>query len=64
MKWNAVKDEEIDIPINTNVLISDGDEVFVGFYDSYHEWHLGDQTLCDSVDFNVTHWIGFPLPPV
>lgn len=61
MKWYSVNCE--DIPINTDMLITDGVDVFVGFYDSMFEWHMHDQELCESVQFDVTHWMEFPDPP-
>lgn len=63
MDWHPVKDKSQDIPINTNVLITDGYEVYVGFYDSYHEWLLQDQTVCSDIGFHISHWQEFPEPP-
>jgi hypothetical protein len=63
IEWNNIKDKDIEIPINTDVLITDSHEVFVGFYDSMLEWRMADQELCDDLSFNVTHWMEFPNPP-
>jgi hypothetical protein len=63
LEWNDINDGLITIPINTNLLITDGDEVFVGFYDSMHDWHMIDQEYCEDLQFDVTHWMEFPDPP-
>ena len=63
MKWNIADSKEIEIPINVDLLITDGFEVYVGFLDSYLEWRMKDQELCESLDFYVSHWVEFPDPP-
>ncbi len=63
MEWKNTKNTLQDIPVNTNILITDGYEVFVGFYDSMHEWRMIDQELCIDIDFDVIYWMEFPLPP-
>lgn len=63
LSWISVEDEEMDIPINTNLLITDGYEVFIGFYDSMLDWRMADQELCDCLQFHVSHWMEFPNPP-
>jgi len=64
MIWNKVK-SETTIPINTDLLITDGFEVFAGFFDSHHEWRMinRDLDVCDCIDFYVTHWMEYPFPP-
>lgn len=60
-KWISVKD---DTPvINETVIISDGFEVFTGFYSSMHEWHMQNTELCKNVDFDVFYWMPLPEPP-
>jgi len=63
MKWIGTGDEGERIPVNVNLLIYDGVDVFVGFYDSMHEWRLSDQTSCESICFCVFYWMEFPDPP-
>ncbi len=63
MSWNKLTKDTLQIPTNTDVLITDGEEVFVGFLDSMLDWRMTDQELCESVCFNITHWMEFPRPP-
>ena len=52
-----------NIPINTNHIITDGLDVSVGFFDSYHVWRFANQDVCDEQEFIVTHYMEFPGPP-
>lgn len=63
MNWNSLENEEIHIPINIDLLITDGNEVFVGFLDSMHDWRMSNQDSCEEIDFHVSHWMEFPAPP-
>lgn len=60
IKW--IKCSE-GIPINTDHLITDGIDVLVGFFDSYHVWRFSNQDICEDQDFFVTHYMEFPRPP-
>lgn len=60
MKWLKVS---IDAPTNTDLLITDGYEVYVGFLDSMHEWRMNNQDLCDDIDFHISHYMEFPSLP-
>lgn len=63
--WIEIKEVDlVDIRINENVLITDGYEVFSGFLDSHHTWCMHDQTPCDECDFDITHFMYYPNPPI
>lgn len=50
-------------PINTDHLITDGIDVCVGFFDSYHTWRFTNQYVCDEQGFDVLYYMEFPRPP-
>jgi len=61
-KWISVKD---GLPDNNNetLLITDGTDVFAGFYCSMLEWHMSNGESCDDIGFDVFYWMYLPEPP-
>lgn len=61
-EWINVKNRLPPI-VNETILISDGVDVYSGFFDSMHEWRMGLSELCEDLEFNVTHWMPLPDAP-
>ena len=60
MKWQKCHKQA---PINTNVLVTDGEYVFPAFLDSMLEWRFLNQDICEENGLEVSHWMEFPEPP-
>lgn len=61
-KWISVKDKSPNY-INETILLSDGYEVFPGFFSSNHEYMINAEEICEEYNFYPTHWMPLPEPP-
>lgn len=61
-EWIEVRERMPDYA-NETILISDGSEVYSGFFSSNHEFCFNSMDVCDEQDFHVSHWMPLPEAP-
>lgn len=62
-QWIKVKEKKPDI-CNVTILLSDGFEVYPGFFDSELQFRFNGQDVCEDQDFDVIYWMELPSPPL